>query len=111
MSGNWLREVKRVSADGQNIAQYYTSMRVVVKMLFCLECSQTPKIDTENAVTALKKGKFAGVDNITTELVKVGGDTVIMIGVLTDASFVCFMFGAVQFLNVLILTLLCYLIL
>ena len=69
-----------------------------MKMLFCLECSQTPKIDTENAVTAQKKGKFAE------------GDTVIMIDVLTDASFVCFIFGAVQSLNVLILTLLFYLI-
>ena len=55
-----------------------------------LDCNQPPEEDqqpilreeVEIAVAALKKGKSAGVDNIPTELVQAGGET--MIDVLTD---------------------------
>ena len=55
-----------------------------------LDCSHPPEEDlqpnihreVEIAVAALKKGKSAGVDNIPTDLVKAGGET--MTNVLTD---------------------------
>ena len=61
--GNVLLKKNRFSADGQNIAQNCTIMRVV-------------------ETTSLKKGKSAGVDNIPAELVQAGGGT--MIDVLTE---------------------------
>ena len=81
--GNVLLKKKRFSADGQNIAQNCTTMRVV-------DCSQLPEEDlqpilreeVEIAVASLKKGKSAGVDNIPAELVQAGGET--MIDVLTE---------------------------
>ena len=77
----------RFSADGQNIAQNCTSMRVVETMLYC---SQPPEEDlqpilreeVEIAVASLKKGKSVGVDNIPAELAQAGGET--MIDVLTE---------------------------
>ena len=55
-----------------------------------LDCSQSPDEDlqpilrevVESAVASLKKGKSAGVDNISAELVQAGGET--MIDVLTE---------------------------
>ena len=55
-----------------------------------LGCSQSPEEDlrpilreeVEIAVASLKKGKSAGVDNISAELVQAGGET--MIDVLTE---------------------------
>ena len=55
-----------------------------------LDCSQPPEEDlqtilreeVEIAVTSLKKGKSAGIDNIPAELVQAGGET--MIDVLTE---------------------------
>ena len=55
-----------------------------------LDCSQPPEEDlqpilreeVEIAVASLKKGKSAGVDNISVELVQAGGET--MIDVLTE---------------------------
>ena len=57
-----------------------------------LDCSQPPEEDlqptlreeVEIAVTSMKKGKSAGVDNIPAELVQAGGET--MIDVLTESG-------------------------
>ena len=75
--GNVLLKNKRFSADGQNIAQNCTAMRVVP----CghnevLGCSQPPEEDlrpihreeVEIAVASLETGS-AGVDNIPAELI------------------------------------------
>ena len=85
--GNVLLKKQRISADGQNIAQNCTTMRVVETML--LDCSQPPedlqpilREEAETAVASVKKGKSAGVDNIPAELVQAGGET--MIDVLTE---------------------------
>ena len=61
-SGECLTENKRFSADGQNITQDYTTMRVVVTMQF-LDCSQPHEEElrpnlrdkVEIAVASLKK--------------------------------------------------------
>ena len=87
--GNVLLKKKRFSADGQNIAQNCTTMRVVETMLYWTAASPRKKICNQSsarnfkiAVASLKKGKSAGVDNIPAELVQAGGET--MINVLTE---------------------------
>ena len=79
----------RFSADGQNIAQNCTIMRVVVTMLYWTAVSPQEadlqpilREKVEIAVASLKKGKSAGVNNIPAERVKAGGET--MIDVLTE---------------------------
>ena len=66
----FLLKKNRFSADGQNIAQNCTTMRVVETMLYWTAASP-PKEDlqpilreeVEIAVASLKKGKSAEVDN------------------------------------------------
>ena len=78
----------RFSADGQAIAQNYTTMNVVVTMPFWTAVSPQKKIynqfheEIEITVASLKKRKSAGVDNIPEELVQAGGET--MIDILTE---------------------------
>ena len=76
----------RFSADGQAIAQNYTTMRVVVTMPFWTAVSSQKiynkfREEIEITVASLKKRKSAGVDNIPEELVQAGGET--MIDILT----------------------------
>ena len=84
--GNVLLKKKRFSADGQNIAQNCTTMRVVETTLYWTAASPDLqpilREEVEIAVASLKKGKSAGVDNIPAELVQAGGET--MIDVLTE---------------------------
>ena len=84
-----LLKKKRFSADGQNIAQNCTTMRVVETTQNWTEASPRKKDlqpilreEVEIAVAALKRGKSAGVDNKPAELVQAGRET--MIDVLTD---------------------------
>ena len=73
---------KIFSADGQSIAQRYTTLRVMVTVL---DCSQHPvadlqpvlREDVEIAVAALKKGKSTGVDNIQAGFVQAGGESMV----------------------------------
>ena len=88
-SGNVLPKNMRFSADGQNIAQNCTIMRVVVTMLYWTAVSPQEedlqpilREKVEIAVASLKKGKSARVNNIPAERVKAGGET--MIDVLTE---------------------------
>ena len=74
--GNVLLKKKRFSADGQNIAQNCTTMRVVETTLYWTAASPAEedlqpifREEVEIAVASLKKGKSAGVDNIPAELV------------------------------------------
>ena len=74
---------KRFSADGQSIAQSYSTMRVMVTVLFwtavCTQKFSTANHseEVENAVAALKRGKSEGVDNIPSGLVQAGRESVI----------------------------------
>ena len=73
------------SADGQNIAQNCTTMRVVVTRQYWTAEEDLQLIlheEAEIAVASLKKGKSAGIDNVPAELVQAGGET--MIDVLTE---------------------------
>ena len=77
-SGKYLTGEKRFSANGQNIAQNCTTMRVVVTTQYR---NQPPEEDLQpilreevyTAVASLKKGKSTGDDNIPAELVQAGG--------------------------------------
>ena len=78
--GNVLLKKKRFSADGQNIAQNCTTMRVVETMLYWIAASPPEedlqpilREEVEIAVASLKKGKSAGVDNIPQNLFKLAG--------------------------------------
>ena len=85
--GNVLLKNKRFSADGQNIAQKCTTVRVVeTKQYWTAVSPRNPALRgvIDIAVASLKKGKSAGVDNIPAELVQAGGET--MIYVLTEIS-------------------------
>ena len=80
---------KRFSADGQNIAQNCTTMRVVETTLYWIAANPHEedlqpilREKVEIAVASLKNGKPAGVDNIPAELVQAGRET--MIDVLTE---------------------------
>ena len=84
-----LLKIKRFSADGKNIAQNCTTMRVVETMQYWTAASPKKKICNGSSVRKLrlqkhprKKEKSAGVDNIPAELVQVGGET--MLDVLTE---------------------------
>ena len=72
---------KRFSADGQNIAQNCTTMRVVEATQYWTAASPRKKIcnreEVEIAVASLKKGKSAENDNIPSELVQAGRETMI----------------------------------
>ena len=80
---------KRFSADGQNIVQNCTSMRVVETTQDWTAAASPPppppeqdlqpilREEVEIAVASLKKGRSAGVDNIPAELVQAGGETMI----------------------------------
>ena len=88
-SGKCLTEEKRFSADGQNIAQNCTTMKVVETTQYWTAANPQKKICYRSsmrklrfAVASLKKGKSAGVDNIPVELVQAGGES--MIDVLTE---------------------------
>ena len=80
---------KRVSADGQNIAQKCTTMRAVETTQYWTVASPPEedlqpilREEVEIAVASLKNGKSAGVDDIPTKLVQAGWET--MIVVLTE---------------------------
>ena len=72
--GNAWPKNKRFSSDGQNIAQNYTTMGVVVKMQFWTTVSPLRKIYNQLRLPSnTEKGKYVGVDNILAELVQSGG--------------------------------------
>ena len=84
--GEVLQKNKRFSADGQNTAQNYTIMRVIVTVQFWTAIRHQNQIyspilceKVEIAVSALRKAR---VDNILAERVQAGGGTII--DVLTD---------------------------
>ena len=85
--GNVLLKNKRFSADGQNIAQSCTIMRVVIKTQYWTADTPSPppppphkenlqpilREEIEVVVASLKKGKSAGFDNIAAKLVQLAG--------------------------------------
>ena len=74
--GNVLLKKRRFSADGQNVAQNCTTMRVVEAMQYWTAASPKKKICNRSSVRKLrllKKGKSSGVDNIQHNLFKLAG--------------------------------------
>ena len=79
--GNVLLKNKRLSADGQNIAQNYTTIRVVVTRHYWTTVRPHPTPRRKSVaifrivLASLKKGKSTGVNNIPAERVQADGET------------------------------------